>query len=1271
MNNITGNDIAELSDEDLRSLIGLLCEADLRSVGIPTAGVTWGGHQNAKDGGIDVRVEVSCSVHKDSFIPRSITCFQVKKPDMHNSAIKNEMCPNGNLRQVIQDLVNTNGAYIIVSSKGSTSDSSLMSRREAMQQAVSDCPNSSKIKLDFYDRERVAAWVRSHPSIILWVRNKVGRPIQGWRTYDNWARTPGGTEEEYMLDNNVHLYNDGNFNSDGLSTVEGINKLRAAVSCPTSTVRLVGLSGVGKTRLLQALFDQRIGENPLNRDQVFYCDISDNPNPDPKSLAESLITLQKPAILAIDNCPPDLHRRLTSVCVVPSSLVRLITVEYDVREDQPEETEVFRLEPASLEIIEKIICIRYKHISKVDAYTIAKFSGGNARIAIALANTVPKGGDLANIRDEDLFIRLFQQRNETDNDLLKTAQVCSLVYSFDCEITKEKNSELKLLGSLIGMSEHQIYANVSKLKRRDLVQQRGRWRAVLPHAIANKLAKRAFEDLPMDSIYAVFEKGGSDRLLKSFSRRLSYLHRCNAAIEISKKWLSYNGLLEDIRHLNKFQIELLKNIAPINPELVLFSIEKVLNYEEAEEFFSRNNYNYIEFTRILRALAYDKELFERSVELLIKFALTEDVKENNNSIRSLLKSLFQIWLSGTHATPKQRLAIISSLVHSTDDKKVDLGISLLDAALESLHFVPYDSFQFGARSRDYGFTPKSGEEFNSWYKMFIEYCVTIATSNEKLSDRIKTILGKKFRTLWVKAKGYDELENATIKIINTGEWNAGLVAVMDTKKFDGKEMKPEILYRLNNLHEILMPKTLINRAKLYAFSIYLPHFESDDLLESKIGNDNYDSHKPEEIALSIGKEVGANYEIFKELLTDLLSKDSFRLFYFGQGLAYGVVDFKKMWNDFCEQLSYIEESKQNYNVIRGFLSVILETDPILYEKFLDEALTNKVLAAAYPWLQLSFEVNSQGIERIKKSLEFGMAQVYQYMNLAYVEICDEKLCELLRVISYKDNGLEVSIEILHTKLDRDNKVDNLSSSVISLGQELLINYQFTRNKYKNRRMDYELGEIIKRCFTGKSAEGNAGIICKKIFQAWKEYNINSLDYDDVIKALAIIQPKVFLDMFLEEGIKNDYDIERMFSVNSILNVYPLTYINEDLIINWCEIDPEIRYPVIAPMIIPFQKNEKNDELEWRPFALKIIYNSHNTIMVLDKFSSIFRPNSWSGSRAEIMQSRLCLISSLKTHEDPLISEWACKEEKTLENEICSTREWEFRNEIEHNECFEY
>ena len=79
---ISGNDIGSLGDADLRSLIFRLAVAELRAKGYPLSSVTAGGDQDAADGGLDVRVECPTDVTDPDFVPRRLTGFQVKKPDM-------------------------------------------------------------------------------------------------------------------------------------------------------------------------------------------------------------------------------------------------------------------------------------------------------------------------------------------------------------------------------------------------------------------------------------------------------------------------------------------------------------------------------------------------------------------------------------------------------------------------------------------------------------------------------------------------------------------------------------------------------------------------------------------------------------------------------------------------------------------------------------------------------------------------------------------------------------------------------------------------------------------------------------------------------------------------------------------------------------------------------------------------------------------------------------------------------------------------------------
>ena len=71
---------------------------------------------------------------------------------------------------------------------------------------------------------------------------------------------PGGIDEEYLLDDGLRLHDGAEAAEKGLSVEDGLLKLRSALSTPGTSVRLTGLSGVAKTRLVHttgSLVDRR------------------------------------------------------------------------------------------------------------------------------------------------------------------------------------------------------------------------------------------------------------------------------------------------------------------------------------------------------------------------------------------------------------------------------------------------------------------------------------------------------------------------------------------------------------------------------------------------------------------------------------------------------------------------------------------------------------------------------------------------------------------------------------------------------------------------------------------------------------------------------------------------------------------------------------------------------------------------------------------------------------------------------------------------------
>ena len=98
-----------------------------------------------------------------------------------------EMRPGGVLRPVIESLAKASGSYVIVSASGSTTDSALINRRGAMREALEGIADADKLLTEFYDRTRLASWVRLHPGLIAWVKERIGRAMHGWRPYGFWS----------------------------------------------------------------------------------------------------------------------------------------------------------------------------------------------------------------------------------------------------------------------------------------------------------------------------------------------------------------------------------------------------------------------------------------------------------------------------------------------------------------------------------------------------------------------------------------------------------------------------------------------------------------------------------------------------------------------------------------------------------------------------------------------------------------------------------------------------------------------------------------------------------------------------------------------------------------------------------------------------------------------------------------------------------------------------------------------------------------------------
>lgn len=1220
---VTGNDIANLGDADLRELVKKLAVAELRTQGCPISSVIAGGNQDAPDGGIDVRIECPITIPQPDFIKRKQTGIQVKKPDMPASVIREEMRPNNELRDVIRELADVSGSYIIVSAQGSVADKALSHRIQAMRDALYDLPNAEQLHTDFYDRDRLADWVNEYPGLVTWVRSRVGRPISGWINISDCC---GGKTKPYLFNEKACLIDERSRQREQLSLLEGIRRLRAALRIHRQCIRLIGLSGLGKTRLIQALFEDNVGEDALDPGIVLYTDYSEEGiNPSAHAMARQLVESGQRVILIIDNCNPKTHSDLVKLCTASKSKVSLITVEYDVGSDEPEQTDVFRLQSNDRELVAQWLGKLFPDISRFDRKTIADFSDGNFRVARALAETLCKGETLGSLNSKELFERIFWQRNQSDQQLLRAAEILSLLYSIEGENT-EAEGELALVGRIRNIGATELYEALVDLRNRGVVQARGRWRAVLPQAIANPLASSALKRIS-SSEFDRFCTTLTPRMLKSVSRRLGYLHDSCEAQAVVERWLNPDGPLGDLFGLGEQGFEIIKNIAPVAPEAMLAKLEQELCGPKADLVIPLKSTVRWQWIRLIKALAYDAHMFKSAALLLTRFVALEAEDGNNNSAHTAFRELFHLYLSGTQATPEQRREFIKDLALSKDIAPVQYASIALDASLDVQYFT-YSNFEFGARSRDWGWSPKINQEVWDWYTEAISLAIELLQHVDA-----RKILARHVRELWIIQPCQDVLGNASSILATERPWLEGWMAFKATLRFDGKGMSEEIRTKLEQIIEHLKPTDLLNQARAVILGSSGGGW---DIVDAEADDDDgmHSWEKASEMAKDIGRDLAKDAETRKAFLPELLiDHQQLRSIECGQGIAESAENLSEMWDELVGHYEAANVDLRNPTILGGFMNGSNMRDKNFTSSTLDSTINIPILAPILPYLQSKVGIDHEGIERLRRGIELGVMQSDFFRNLANGSVVDspeEQLALLLKDIALLSGGVEISLDILHMHLWRyrnDNRVP--SPFIVDVGRKLLVYVDFSK---KGSNRDYGLKNVISVCLSGQEGESTAKQVCETIRSQIQMYRISSHDISAVLKALFELQPFIALDTFmLPEPLCHRITL---FDIDT-----PVEVVDEQVLKQWADHEPDERYPLLGECLSMFGKKNDGESKEFSPLFLSLLDSAPDKQRFLGDYYPRLQPRSWGGSLSVILEHRKTKLISLAEQSDEEVKRW--------------------------------
>lgn len=1104
-----------------------------------------------------------------------------------------------------------------------------------------------------------------------WITVNMGNFTNGWQGYKNWAGQ--GKELKYIVDDKIKFTSVGDNSEDQMKAIDMLNLVRERLSHPGNSVRLVGLSGVGKTRFAQALFDASIGNNPLPKEHVFYTDTALVPNPLPDALLDKMISTDKKALIIVDNCATEMHNSLTKNLNNNPGNVSLLTIEYDIREDAHENTNIVRMESNSKELITLLLSKYHPELSYNSAHKIADVSDGNARVALALASSIGQHDDISRLRDEELFSRLFNQRKESNLELEKAAEVLSLVYSFEFESEEEYSPELICLSQLSNLPPHDLYSSAKELERRGLAQTRDVWMAILPHPVSNRLANLCLQNIPLRKIINFFKPLNDSRLFISFTRRLGNLSDSKQAKLLAQHLLSEGGVLEELLHTKKKSssyrdispFTVISNIAPLAPAETLNLISYLAKKDTSHTFLTRSNPDFIQISRLLRHLAYDSNLFYQSAGLLYNFTESEKPDEKNNSVQDILVSLFRPQLSGTHAPLELRISFIRDTMLQG---RKDIVFNALGSLIRLSNFSSSFVSDFGSVIRDNGLRPHGLLGYELWTLTCLKFIREILEIKPTYVTDINDLLTSNFRGLWgtkiisVQDEVIDLLKSLVPSVGSANLWTA----ITSTLKFDSDRMTDEEKEKLHCLENYSRADTINQKLDLLIFSRQHGFYGFEQTDESgKVIRNGFDvaDEAVQELAVSIAQ---SQPETLKEVIkkTLYLNKPNARVNMFARRLSLEVPDPK----DFFEMITDIIKTNESDNIssqfLTGALNGLSSKDHVLANALLDSYMDLNQLGKIIPELLLSVPLDTNGFERMKSHLKkqnidisgyFGLAMGRRHKNLSDVDLCD-----LMNSLLKHKGGLPIVLDVLHMRVQKfGNENYTLGIEILDYLRTLIIEILSHGIILFNDNMEYQFKGIANESFSNASRDELTTLINSIYLSAIKN-GFTSYPFEFLLGIIIKKDITILLDSISHEiGVVKEHNLE-ILSFIYYHKPLALDDSQQDLLNEWCKEDRNQRYMCILKLITPYVI--KDGVYTWHQFAMQIIMECSDVDTVLKEMIEQLWPRMWEGSQVDEMLRRRTLLEELLASSRSEVSTAIKPLLATFDADIANTKEREFNRE---------
>jgi triacylglycerol esterase/lipase EstA (alpha/beta hydrolase family) len=1063
-------------------------------------------------------------------------------------------------------------------------------------------------------------------------------------TYKEWFKLDRHHDLNYVKDTN---------------TENNLDALDKGLNSKAPFIRLTGLSGLGKSRLIIEFLQLT---KSFSEDEVLIYDGADESK-------EILNSLQKAiadgvtGLVIVETCSVGLHESIKKI-VNKQNKLKVITLNfYHNAVNDCIHIKLVRLEQDQ---ITELLTQNLPDLKESEINKLVKFIEGFPLLADMLIKQIRESGNFdTNFTEHDLVDKLINGDGELTKNQRDILKVLSLFDNVKCvkDVNEKENLEAQLIYKIAGCNEQEFGQVITRFTQKELVNRIGRFAQIVPKPLALNLAMEWWNESLFDLQSSLLIEL-PESMLESFCKQITYLDASLNVQDFVKNFCEGDSPFGQAELLLSNQgSRLFRALVEVNPQVTNDLLYRVLNGLTDDEIINIDGDVRRNLVWALEMLVFHTSCYEKASWCLFKLAQFENESYGNNSLGQF-SQLFRWQLSGTEANFTQRLAVLNrALVLNIDSADIVI-IKAVKTAIDTHGGTRTIGAEFqGTKPELKEWQPQKYQEIYDYWQSLLDILLEIIKRG-RLIEQVKDAFGHEIRGL-IRYKIPEQLDAFIKEVIKlSGKyWPSAAQSITHALHYDEKGMKQEQVELLKSWERLLAPDkdNIEEKLKLIVLNPSREHEKDHD--------GHYVDMAAEDAILLSTELKDSHAELIPYLDLLMTFPEQKQSWVFAKYLVVGSDDITELLEALLEFLR--NHKRVNTQFVSGFLVGLYAKSPDEWIEVVELFGADERLIEYYPDTVRTGNFDCSHLNTFIELIKSGKLPSHTASILAYGR-ATEHLTEDI-IAQFCMSLSKVDPTAVWVALDNINMYThgrkNINFEVLNpVLVHLVLNVSFNKED-KTRHSDsyHWLNSIDKLLKT--EGEEFALKLCQHLIE---QVGNNDVDYSDLWDYLGNAFYKAFVlhgnflwpklaDKFIDGSAIKQYRLidllgsGKSFSKrdNSIFDL-----LDQSIIIDWCH--DEVALIIVGRAISMFISND--DKRVINPLIVHLIAEYGGNKAFVSEISANFSSRSWTGSLVPYLESDKVLIQPLVEHENTKVKSWASNFVENIDNQI----EYEMKRNAEEN-----